>query len=893
MDYRELIAYTISDPTEAFQAALESDDPVAIALLSILDRRSGGQVSAERFSAFASRHGATPAVIELVLGVLEHAATLTGGLTEAVDAGIKREYKTLPLETEQAQRVEALVCDRQGAEQRRASLLAWLSWAARKVASRAAAGRLADLEEPYGHVAKMAIAVLGVSTRKEDRRLLEAYAGRHLEPGVVQVDRPQPNPEASFYVLDALQKPSDEDVGLIARILAKVGERGLQVGNRLDKLIGRMTVTQIASLVQQLGTSTNAVWFTGQLLPALIDVRAKDIAPTVGEEWWPRQCLGVLAATAWEKHDDRLYPVVLEHLYKTNDESACTTIRQRVSVRCRNTTSVAARDMPRAGARVLLKLALRGEIPTDDPDLTAGLAALDLSLLWAEIEAANWKSTERARRVGHIVAQAKDELLEVLIEAAIEMSTGTALAVIEGATAPLLEPRIDGVLRVADDNQIVLTALCQISESAAGQTFMRWQTDHSMAAFRALAATSRAEERLTTIPSVVRMYQEHTPAERAELLAAYGHRNERIDVLCGILADRSAPPPRRPHTDDLVQALSLLGEHLARGLEPERVLDAIRVVCSEERQQAVRKAAYAALSEGRPTAAVVELLLERQNGEAPPVRPAVSAALATLGDKLDAQAADSMASSRAEAAEQLAYIDPGRAVVHARSLLEATDAEDRRLAARILGASGSPEDAERLEGAAHDEPSPEVRSEIQRAIRRLRIGDSAAAHERIGELAGVGDYDAWVRLDPATLYGPWVGPMVAGLDRVARADSAREFGTAIDQLDEIAKALLFRAIELAGGQVGVNETKRTRAATNDLDYGDVLGWQQVNQNWRWVHNFGSLHELRTEHIAARRSVAPPPERTDEDLKTAYTLFKLGARPCCDLIAEFAGHGTAG
>ncbi|MDP2859167.1 MAG: hypothetical protein Q8P50_14480 [Bacillota bacterium] len=131
-----------------------------------------------------------------------------------------------------------------------------------------------------------------------------------------------------------------------------------------------------------------------------------------------------------------------------------------------------------------------------------------------------------------------------------------------------------------------------------------------------------------------------------------------------------------------------------------------------------------------------------------------------------------------------------------------------------------------------------------------------------------------------------------GLDRVGRAESTHDFGSAIDQLDEIAKALLFRAIELAGNEIGIKERNQMLAGTNALDYGDVLGWQQVNQQWRWVHNFGSLHELRTVHIAARGSVAPPPERTDQDLKIAYAFFRLGAQSCCDLIVESVGRGVA-
>ncbi len=184
-----------------------------------------------------------------------------------------------------------------------------------------------------------------------------------------------------------------------------------------------------------------------------------------------------------------------------------------------------------------------------------------------------------------------------------------------------------------------------------------------------------------------------------------------------------------------------------------------------------------------------------------------------------------------------------------------------------------------------DEPSEDVRKEIRRAIRRLRVGDSAAAHERLGELAGVADQESWTSLDPSAVYGSWTAAIVEGLDRVARADSQADYGTAIDQLDEVAKALLYRAIELAGDQAAIKEGNRAKAATNDLEYGSVLGWQTLNQVWPWVHNLGALHQLRTEHIAARGTVAPPPVRSSDDLTTARSFFKLGTAPCCELIRK--------
>jgi hypothetical protein len=799
----------------------------------------------------------------------------------------------LPVEDDQAKRAEALICDRRVEEQRRMRLLVWLWLAKSKVARKAAAGRLADPEEPYNLVAQQAIVLLGSYSGAQTRALLAAYAERHLEPPAPDPSQPQPSPEAALYVLNALGQPSDGDVDLIGQILAKAADRNLDVGSRLDKLFSRVTVKQIRCVVQHSEMKGKSAWLAGKFVPALINARPAEIAATAGEQWWPQECLAAFATTAWEKYGDRLYGVVLEQVYRTDDGAARATIRQRVSARCQSTSSPLGTGMPRIGVRTLLKLCLQGKIETSNPELQAAVEAVDSKWLAKEIDGANWKLPDRAHRIGEVIARAKAELLPQAIASALGGNERTARAVIRGASGPLLDPYVEPILKVVDDNEAALTALCQVSELAAVETLQRWQREHSIVAFRALASTGHAEQRLASIPKVVRRYGQHTAAERRELLVGYGPTDERVDVLCGILRDRSKPAGSSPHADDLINALGLLGEHLAGGLDPDEVLHDIGVVCREARQPGVRKAAYAALGEATATGSVVDLLIERQDGEAASARSAAGAALSCLAEKLDARAGDPAAANRAEAAAQLARIDSARAVVHARELLTADEAEDRMLAAGILAASGDQDDAERLEAAATDEPSPNVRREFQRAIRRLRIGDSAAAHERLGELAGIADTSKWEALQPAELYGPWVDPLVRGLDRVARAESSHDFGTAVDQLDEIAKALVFRAVEIAGDQIGIDERKRAKAATNDLDYGVVLNWQQLSQGWSWIHYFGSLHDLRTEHIAARGSVTPPPVRTDDDLATAYSFFKLGAQRCCDLLARTVAPGAGG
>ena len=885
MNYEQLIAETFAGPEAQFRAALEADDPAAVALVAILDPSTEASTAVARFETFVSHYGAVSMATELVLGIIEHQETVGEQLAKAAETVAARRDDSLPVDEKQAGRIQALVQDREVEDRCRSRLLLWLhrrrSSAARKMAQLV----LSDPGEPYDLVSRMAIQIMGLHLDQQARTLLEKYAERHLDEGAAEPNEPAPNPDAVLLILNSISKPTDADLQMIGRLLEDASEHELTIADGLKDLLGRLTLEQIASLIAGLKREGHADWVAQQFVPALITERAAEIAPTISAEWWPEECLLVFAQTEWEAHDDRLYPIVLEQLHVTGNETACASIRQRVCERCKQTSSVAARDMPRIGARALLKLCLRGTIETTDTNLLDALRVLNAETFAEEMAAAKWKSPERARRVGHIVAQANASLLSDVVAQALEQAEETAVAVMDGATAELLEPHAHDVLDVVADNEAALTRLCELSETAAAEMFASWDEDHDMVAFRALGLTTYAEKRLSTIPAVVRSYGELTPGERAELLDALGLDEERVEVLDGILKDRLGPPASRASSADCISALERLGEHLAAGIDPNRVLECVTPMCIGVREPAIRKAAYAALGNASPTPQVVDLLLARRTDEAVSVRPVVKAALDRIADRLDELAAGSHGAERADAVAQLARIDGKRALEHARTLLETDDVGVRIAMSVIIGACGSQEDADRLEAAIDDEPHPDVRSAFQRAIRKLRIGDSAAAHERIGELVGFEKTEAWVALDPDRVYGEWVNPLVMGLDRVARAESTGEFGTAIDQLDEIAKALLFRTVDIAGDELALSQGNRAKVATNSVDYGTVLGWQQVNQRWTWVHNFGALHGHRTEHIASRGTIGVPPDRDAEDLATAYSLFRLGARECCDLLLK--------
>jgi hypothetical protein len=233
----------------------------------------------------------------------------------------------------------------------------------------------------------------------------------------------------------------------------------------------------------------------------------------------------------------------------------------------------------------------------------------------------------------------------------------------------------------------------------------------------------------------------------------------------------------------------------------------------------------------------------------------------------------------------LSQIDPLRAAVHARNLLDADAASDRGIAAQILAESGSKDDAELLGKLIEREPSKTVRSEFSRAMRRLTVGDKAAAYEVLAEWAGLAEKQGWLDLDPDTLYGDWVDAVVEGLNRVTRAEQARDHGTAIDQLNEVAKILLFRAIDVAGADIPLSDKIRVQAATNNLDYGSALGMQQLMQSWPWAHHFASLYQLRTEHLAPKGSHEPHTVAQVSEWNTAQSLFRSESERSLNVVMK--------
>lgn len=875
-DYFRFVEAAVANSIAAFADALNSGDPIAVAMASIVDPAVEGTTAVERLQAFLSHDHGREVDTQLVLGIF--AFCEEGDLTQAAEAALQDKARELPIGQDEAKLIDVAVRG-DGPAARRASLHLWLHKHDLKAALATARTILEDAARPYDPVSRMAILVLGMRPGKSEWRVLVAYANRHLEKQISEGETPH-DPQAALSVLNGVREIRDiQDVG---SIMVRLAALGVPVGESLDRLFRRLSKDQLRELVGLLGTPGHGAWLAGQCLPGLLRARARDTAESAGWKQWPPECLTVLAGTHWEQFDAKLYPVAVRALHQRDDEA----IRKQVRVQARAyCEALSEGDAVRQSiGSTCLQLCLSGVASLDDEDVLAILEALTAQELLGAIDKVAWKSAGRAEALGKLVAQINSPVLVELSKRRVAEQEQAVGALLEGAAGPQLDERAAELVSAVKSSQKALGTLAGLSESAAEAVLAVWTAENSMTAFRALAGSSRAEERLESIPAQVREYQLYSPDERRELLEAYADREDRGNVLLGILSDWAKTGKNRPQREDLTDSLYLLGDELAARMDVDEALPLLTDICQSP-DILVRRAVYRALGRGRVTGALVDVLLERHQHEVPGVKNDVRGALDAVADNLDRLAGDPDVEDHGEATRLLARIHPARALPHARELLDAKRSQDRLIAAQILGQSGMPDtDAEILrQRAKESEPEAAVREEMVRAARRLEVGDTFDAHMRIGELVGIGDQAAWARLDPNEVWGRWVNLLVSGLNRLSKAEASGMWGEAVDALDEVAKTLFFRAIEVHGEEINLSQKVRTRVEVNKEDYGAILYTQHIISNWKWASYFGSLHNRRTAHLAKKGETEPVPEPTDSDLEFAYDLFRLGGATCCFLL----------
>jgi hypothetical protein len=461
--------------------------------------------------------------------------------------------------------------------QLRASFLFWLFTTDHDAGKRTSLTILSDDSvEPLNVVKQQAIAILCTVYDENTREALIRFARSQLEVAATVAGESQPQ-NGVLVVLEWMARTKADEHSFSQEILLGFAARNLSLWNFLPQFLSSLSIENLATLVEALSNGGYSQWVASELVPKLASAQPVQLASTCGEPWWPDDARLALASISWEEFDDDLYVVVLREIHTVNDAAAQMMIRQNVRQRCQQLEPEAISKMPRTGVRELLRLCLDGRIDPQDADLQAAATHLDDQALRAEIKRASWTKPERAENLAKVVAVLKPELLPHVLTLALERGSETAMAMLGALSADAVEPHVDELLLAAKDDEPVLGVLCRLSDSAAALVFERWGEHLSMVAFRALEGTEYAGQREEHVKAAIRSYSAIGTTDRAELLAALPD-DERVEALLTVVSDRTKPAPNKPATDDVMQALELLGKHLEEGLDPENVTEVVATI---------------------------------------------------------------------------------------------------------------------------------------------------------------------------------------------------------------------------------------------------------------------------------------------------------------------------
>lgn len=852
---------------------MKESDLTALAVVAVWD-----EPSADRLTILLRRTEGASVAAELAVAAVEKGEE--GNLLEVMEEAVATRPEALNPGEDQLQRVSALIP--QVTDKRRASRL--LGWVATHDLSRAlgvaaAIGEDAPTGAPDPLVTK-ALTLLGSSSKLDDRRVVTNLAHKCAEANEAQ---------AADAVLAHLKGVTTEDLEALIDLVSLYPPRGWSPLPSLLTLLGTLSTEQLQALVEAVPDRLQEAWFNQHLLPHLFSKHAASIAQSLDADWWPTTSINWLVRQApWETQEDRLWQELLRRSKRRSDPALATAARSRISTRVSATADQAtsAGQMPRLGVHLLLGEALGGDITPDGPELVNALSSIESDLRIAEYRRSRWAQPNRAAIMGAVIAAVDITDLEALISEVFGLRPAARDAVFASTASHLTQDLAERLVEAAGDDE---RALAQLASSPAGSSAVlaKWHDSAHLPSWRALEESESAQDRLAQVPSAVCDYNNHlTASERRELLEALGSTDNRYQLLLQIVNDRSAHPP--PDNATLVKVIELIGDHLADGAATEQAVEALGPICRQHDDLRVRQSAYSALSRAAATDSLVELLRERSGTETARGKPAVAAAIGRVTKHLVALASDPNPQVAITAVTMLDRIQPEAALPDARRIATtAPRAQDRVRAIRIIADHGDRQsDPGLLRTIADDHPDLTVRSEAERAIRRLEIGDLHAAHERLGEMAGL-DPTWWNQLDPTRLFGRWGEALREGLDRIATNEGSENWGQAIDQLSEVAKVLLYRALEVAGTAEGISDKLVGGATANTLAFGTALGTQQFLQTWPWVHHFASLYNQRTEHLVAQGSTETSPKKERPDYEYALRLFRGGATLCCALIAQHA------
>jgi len=745
-NYGRLAELALTDPETGFAEAVEAKDALGSAMVAALSERLAAPT---RLPTVVKAHAGSFGVSETLLRLLELEEHLTDQLVTAV-VELLVNPSNLPLDESQLQRAERIALSTEARDDFRRKALWWIWCTDQERGIRISRTVISDdSEAPTAEVKNRALRNLALVGDDEVRGVLERFALEQFEPHT-DPERPAPVPEVAVKVLDELAKAENDDAMFAEEILAQCAKKDMALGSNITNLAKKVTRDKIKGIVGRLQKDEHVSWLNTHLLPPLIEDQPLEIARSISEGWWPAPCVDTLAKFPWETRDDMLHVDVLHGIHGLEDvDDAKVVIRHRVHQRCKATSSENVGEMPRVGVRAMLKLCLSGHVAPDDVDLVGSVSSLSGETFVTEVRRASWKKRERARRLGELLSHVHSERYVDVLSHALSVGSDTAVALAQGLDPEAIVDQANEVAVLAAGDEPTLLIMCERSTEIADLTLTRWEEDLSVSAFRALAGSAHADGRLEAIPKAAVAYDAISTAERTELLTEMGETPARLQLLLEILSHRTRPPNQKPRDHDIEAALEMIADHLAHGEDSGTVLSALRETCEEAINPAIRRSAYRAFSKAHPSSEVVEVLLAREGIEAPQVKDAVRDALTEVADVLNASAGDPSNPERGSALSLLSLVDRQRAAAHARDLLVSERADDRRTAARVLAESGNADqDGRALEQALEHEPKAEVQEEMKRAIRRLKVGDKAAAHETLLELVGLHDETEFLSIAP-------------------------------------------------------------------------------------------------------------------------------------------------
>jgi len=861
---------------DAFTTGVVNQDPHALALGAAHDHP---EIARFRVLREMDEAGSVLATELVLLGV--ESESRPSLQTEAWKV-IEEHADKFILTAEQAERLEQLVVTQDGdelADDQRGHLLRWVDTQDADRAAEIARGLIEQQPgRPSSALESAAHVIVGRSRDAEDHQRIHRLATELLDA----------NQTADVsHVLAAIAEPLTIDVEPIGVFLSALSASNGAIPPETGDLLRRLDSISLTRLISDIASTNAPNWVTAHLLPAVIDKHLRTLVDATTNPWWPDWATAWLVSNvAWDHHPDDLLTLAITNLGETAPVHADTLRAKLQTIVTAATDQASANQHPRKGAGFLLAQSLNKEIPGTHPALIAALRHVEPTYRLDLYLNANWRKAERAEAaIETILAVDPEDLVQSELQTKVACLSPNALGPVLEQIAPAIptEGTASFVLLFADD-EASLEILASHSNTRS-DVFSLWQEDDNLGAFEALIPDRDGSEPetdpLSSVETKARDYNNGlSPSERIHIVEQ-ADPNEQTKLLGSILHDRGNPASNLPTDELLIVAISKLGEFD----EPQIVLDTIGPVGNSYPNVDVRIATLESLGAQTPTAEIAGYLQLREDAEVDKVKPAATSALNNIADRLD-EIADSEDRHLADpAVAVLAEVRPERALHHAQARLSSPDAETRRTAATVLGAHGDPSThTERLEVAIEHEPDLDTREAMRSAVRRLTVGDEVAAHEYLGQLAGI-DAPDWDRLNIRDLYDDVAPLIVSGLDRVVSNQASRHWGTAIDQLSEVAKYLLYRTIAMAGPSADLSANLVGKAAANGIDYGTVLRNPQLYSTWIWIGSLSSLYQLRTEHLTKKNDLTPVSEASTVDFDTALRMFRQGMNPCLTLLRQ--------